>query len=329
MTSTTVSLTNHLEDREVGRSLCDDVRRGLGSTPKTLPPKWFYDEVGSLLFEQITRLPEYYPTEAERRALQLHSCEIAELAGADTLVELGSGASDKTTELLDAMRRAGRLDRYVPFDVSHSALLSASLEIASRYEPIRVDAVVGDFDRHVPMLPSDGRRLLAFLGGTIGNYEPVARREFLRTISSTLRPGESFLLGTDLVKDRGRLVRAYDDSAGITAAFNRNLLSVLNRELGAHFEPQLFDHIALWDERNEWIEMRLRSTIDQQVRIDALDRSYFFDAGEDIRTEISAKFRREGLEQEFAVAGLELVGWWTDPAGDFALSLSRRARLHP
>lgn len=326
MTSTTISLTSHLEVGEVERALGEDVRRGLGSTPKTLPPKWFYDAVGSVLFEQITKLEEYYPTEAERGALRAHSDEIVALAGGDTLVELGSGASDKTTELLDAMQRAGNLRRYVPFDVSESALRAASAEIAARYEAIHIDAVVGDFDRHLTTIPSGGRRVFAFLGGTIGNYEPDARRELLRTVSSILRHGESFLLGTDLVKDSGRLVRAYDDSAGVTAAFNRNVLSVLNRELGADFVPERFEHVALWDEQNEWIEMRLRATVAHEVTVAGLDCRYSFAEGEEIRTEISAKFRRARVEQEFAEVGLELMGWWTDPAGDFALSLSRRVR---
>lgn len=332
-----ISITSHLGPGDAERALRSDVLAGLTSQPKELPPKWFYDKVGSDLFDQITRLPEYYPTEAERNALLHFAPEIIELAGADTLVELGSGSSDKTRVLLDTMRDSGRLRRYVPFDVSDSALREAATMLAQRYPTLQIDGVVGDFDRHLGMIPRvfqgasvagpptpTGRRMLAFLGGTIGNYEPGARRDLLATLAETLDPGESLLLGTDLVKDSARLVAAYDDRAGITAAFNRNVLAVVNRELDANFIVTQFDHHALWDAENEWIEMRLRSRVAQAVDIQALDLGVEFESGEEIRTEISAKFRRAGLERELAEAGLEMVGWWTDHNGDFAVSLSQR-----
>jgi L-histidine N-alpha-methyltransferase len=255
----TITMTELLKADDIHRALRRDVRHGLTQRPRTLPPKWFYDGTGSLLFEQITRLPEYYPTEAERAALRNHTDEIVALAQADTLVELGSGASDKTTELLDAMARTGELQRYVPFDVSEAALREAAQTIVSRYPGIGVDAIVGDFDAHLLEIPRHGRRLLAFLGGTIGNYTPVDRTPLLHTISTLLRAGETFLLGVDLVKDPQRLVRAYDDSSGVTAAFNLNVLAVINRELDADFDLDDFIHVALWDEHNEWIEMRHRA----------------------------------------------------------------------
>lgn len=318
-----VDVFHHPDDD--AHDLENDVRTGLTGTDKALPPKWFYDARGSELFDQITRLEEYYPTEAERAALRAAAPEIVEASGADTLVELGSGSSDKTRVLLDEMHRTGRLASYVPFDVSEPALRDAAAMIIDRYPGIRVHGVVGDFDHHLGMIPPDGTRLVAFLGGTIGNYSPVGRARLLSDIAGVLRPGETFLLGTDLVKDRDRLVNAYDDAAGITAAFNLNVLSVLNHELGADFDLDAFAHRAVWDPEREWIEMRLRSLIDQRVSFPTLDLEVSFERGEELRTEISAKFRREGISSELAAAGLELVGWWTDPEGDFAISLSRRA----
>ncbi len=326
MTSTTgrVCVTNHLGPDDIRDALCDDVRGGLVADPKHLAPKWFYDKVGSDLFDQITRLPEYYPTEAERATLVMAAAEIVERSGASTVVELGSGSSDKTRVLLDAFHEAGVLERYVPFDVSESALAEAAWMIAARYEGVVVDAVVGDFDRHLDCIPIGDRRMLAFLGGTIGNYEPDARHRLLSAISDTLCEGETLLLGTDLVKDEARLVAAYDDSAGVTAAFNRNVLSVLNRELDADFVPDSFDHVALWDPDNEWIEMRLRSRSAQRVAIDALGIVVEFESGEEVRTEVSAKFRPERVESELAAVGFDVIGWWTDPLGQFAVSLSQK-----
>jgi L-histidine N-alpha-methyltransferase len=312
----------HLESDAMVRALEADVRAGLSATPKTLPPKWFYDERGSQLFDEITRLPEYYPTRAERTILLERADAIATRTGADTLVELGSGTSEKTRLLLDALAGAGTLRRFVPFDVSEETLRSAAAAIAGEYDGIEVHAVVGDFEHHLDQIPTGGRRVVAFLGSTIGNLAPEARAKFLSEVASGLAPGDSLLLGTDLVKDVARLVAAYDDAAGVTAEFNRNVLRVLNRQLDADFDVGAFAHVARWDPTQEWIEMRLRAQRAQVVAIDRLGMDVRFADGEELRTEISAKFRREGVAGELAAAGLQVAQWWTDPAGDFAVSLS-------
>lgn len=320
-----LTLDIHLVRHDVERALRDDVYRGLTSTPKELPPKWFYDERGSELFDDITRLSEYYPTRREREILEHRCSEIAAVSGADTLVELGSGTSTKTRLLLDALRDGGRLRRFVPFDCSEATLRAAGETISAAYPGVKVHAVVGDFERHLSLLPHDGgHRLVAFLGGTVGNLAPAERAKFLNELGGGLEPGEHLLLGTDLVKDRGRLVAAYDDAAGVTAEFNRNVLHVINQSLDADFTPERFDHVAVWDDDEEWIEMRLRSRGTQHIVVNDLDLNVRFDDGEDVRTEISAKFRRDRVESELAAAGFELVHWWTDRAGDFALSLSIR-----
>jgi len=299
-----------------------DVTRGLRSTPKELPSKYFYDEEGSALFDAITRLPEYYPTRTERGILEARAGEIAARSGAGTLIELGSGTSEKTRLLLDAFARRGALRRFVPFDVDEATLRSAAAAVAAEYPGVAVHAVVGDFERHLGLLPGGGRRMIAFLGSTIGNLTPEQRAVFFAEIVANLEPGDTFLLGTDLVKDVGRLEAAYDDSAGVTAAFNRNVLRRLNRELDADFVPDAFEHVALFDLEREWIEMRLRSSVDQVVTVAGLGLTVPFVAGEEMRTEISAKFRPDSLAGELTVAGLQLLEVWTDPAGDFALSLS-------
>ena len=314
----------HLDPSELEAALRADVLAGLGGRPYSLPPKWFYDAAGSELFDQITTLDEYYPTEAERAALQQCAELIVGISGADTVMELGSGSSDKTRVLLDAFSAAGQLQRYVPFDVSETALRSAADSLVARYPDLQVHGVVGDFDRHLDRLPTDGLRLLMFLGGTLGNYTPGPRATLLAQMAATLRAGEWLLLGTDLVKDTGRLVTAYDDAAGVTAAFNLNVLRVVNRELGADFDVDSFEHVALWNADAEWIEMRLRAGRDMTVRVPPLDLEVPLVAGEEILTEVSAKFRRDGIAAELATARFEVVEWWTDPAGDFALSLSRR-----
>jgi L-histidine Nalpha-methyltransferase len=296
--------------------------RGLTATPKWLPPKWFYDDRGSELFEQITELPEYYPTRAEREILTTHSADIATASRAQCLVELGAGSAEKTRLLLDALRAAGTLETFVPVDVSVGALRGAAASIAADYPGVAVHAVAADFEQHLGRLPSDGRRLVAFLGGTIGNLLPVQRAQFLRDLRSTLERGDTLLLGTDLVKSPDVLVPAYDDAAGVTAEFNKNVLHVLNRELKADFDVDSFDHLALWDAGNDWIEMRLRSRHDQFVRIELLALDLHFDRGEQMRTEISAKFRRTGVSAEVAAAGFALRRWWTDSRGRFGLSLS-------
>jgi L-histidine N-alpha-methyltransferase len=307
---------------DLAAALRADVAAGLTATPKELPSKWFYDEEGSALFDTITRLEEYYPTRRERTILAAHAGEVAALTGAEVLIELGSGTSEKTRLLLDALRAAGTLRGFVPFDVDATTLEYAAGAIAADYPGVDVHPVVGDFEGDMGLLPAGGRRLVAFLGSTIGNLNPDARAGFLGGIGAVLQPGDGFLLGVDLVKDTTRLEAAYDDADGVTAAFNRNLLRRINRELDADFAPERFDHVARFDPDAEWIEMLLRSQVDQVVTIAALDLSVNFTAGEEIRTEISAKFRPEGIEAELTAAGLSPLHFWTDPAGDFGLSLA-------
>jgi L-histidine N-alpha-methyltransferase len=318
--TTRVEVEVHLTPEDLQAALRADVAAGLTAAPKELPPKWFYDDRGSDLFDQITRLPEYYPTRCERSILEARAGEVATLSGADTLIELGSGTSEKTHLLLAALAEAGRLRRIVAFDVSESTLRAAAATLAREYPDAAVHAVVGDFERHLHTLPRGGRRLVAFLGGTIGNLAPKARALFLSEVATLLDPGDSLLLGTDLVKDVGRLEAAYDDPAGVTAEFNRNVLRVVNRELGADFAPDRFSHVARFDRDEEWIEMWLRSDRAQQVTVADLDLSVGYGRGESMRTEISAKFRRAGVEAELGDADLALARWWTD--GDFAVSLS-------
>ncbi len=320
----TYTVDVHLPPEQLHHDLRRDVGVGVTSVPKELAPKYFYDERGSELFDRITRLPEYYPTRAERAILGERAGEIAAVSGADTLVELGSGTSEKTRLLLDACVGGGRLRRFVPFDVSEATLRQAAAALAGEYADVHVHAVVGDFEQHLGLLPGGGRRLVAFLGSTIGNLTPKQRAQFLGDLAAGLAPGDTLLLGTDLVKDRSRLVAAYDDAQGVTAEFNRNVLRVVNRELDADFDPDRFAHVARFDPDEEWMEMRLRSDCDQQVDIADLGLVVDYTAGEEMRTEISAKFRRPGVEAELADAGLAVARWWTDPAGDFALSLSFR-----
>jgi L-histidine Nalpha-methyltransferase len=326
LTPTTLRVDVYLTAAERLEALRNDVRRGLTSTPKELPPKWFYDERGSVLFDEITRLPEYYLTECERTILAAHAADIARLTEANTLVEPGSGSSEKTRLLLDAMIEAGHLRRFVPFDVAEQALRETAAAIASEYPEIEVHGVVGDFERDLVRLPEGRRRLFAFLGSSIGNLTGDQRAGFLRALHTLLGAGEALLLGADLVKDPTRLEAAYNDAAGVTAAFNRNVLTVINRELGGHFEPERFTHVARWNAEHEWIEMFLRSETGQIVRIEGLGLEVSFEAGEEVRTEISDKFRRPLLEAELSEAGFDLRHWWEDPEGDFALSLSFSTR---
>lgn len=319
-----VTVEVHVRPGDAQRALRSEVLAGLcgESRPRELSPKWLYDERGSRLFDEITRLPEYYPTRREREILLAHAGDVARASGADTLVELGSGSSEKTRLLLDALRRTGRLSRFVPFDVSEAFLRRAAEAVAREYPGLHVHAVVGDFERHLGRLPRGGRRLVAFLGGTIGNLKPAGRARFYAELASGMEPGEGLLLGTDLLKCRERLFAAYNDGAGVTAAFNRNVLNVLNRELGADFEPEAFEHLAPFDEENGWVEMRLISTRPQAVRLPVLERYVNFAEGEVLRTEVSCKFHPEQVEAELSAAGLRLVELWTDAAGDFALSLA-------
>jgi L-histidine Nalpha-methyltransferase len=301
-----------------------EVRLGLTANPKELPPKYFYDERGSQLFERITELPEYYPTRAERAILGERSAEIVAAAGEPgTLVELGSGSAAKTRHLLSAMRDAGCLDTYVPVDISAEITHETAEALVGEYPGLAVRGLVCDFEHDLERIPDGGGgRLVAFLGGTIGNLHPGARREFLTRIAALLEPGDRFLLGTDLVKERSRLEAAYDDSAGVTAEFNKNVLLVLNRELGGDFDPARFEHVARYDAEEARMDIRLRSLAQQTVRLDGLDLTVRFAAGEEMRTEISAKFTRPRLEEIYLEAGLRPAGWFTDPAGDYALSLA-------
>jgi L-histidine N-alpha-methyltransferase len=312
------------------RSLADDVLDGLTRPFKELPPKHFYDARGAELFDRICELPEYYPTRAERAILERHAGELAELTGAAELVELGSGTASKTRVLLDALHSAGTLQRYVPVDVTESMVRECAEQLTEEYPGLRVYGVIGDFERHLGEVPDAvGPRIVAFLGGTIGNFPPGSRRRVLREISRLLGPEDYLLMGTDLVKNREVLEAAYDDAQGVTAEFNLNVLEVLNRELGADFEAENFDHVALFNAEHEWIEMRLRARREHTTLVRDLDLPVHFDAGEEMRTEISAKFTAQRLEGDLAAARLELVRWFTDPEQLFALTLSRASPPPP
>ena len=318
----TALLDIHLTDRDAAAALRADARAGLTASPKHLPPRWFYDARGSELFEEITALPEYYPTRTEAALLARSVDAIAAAAGADTLVELGSGSSAKTRLLLDALARAGTLRRYVPQDVSEAALRGALDELAVQYPGLALHGVVGDFTSDLDKLPGGDRRMVAFLGGTIGNLVPAERAAFLTGLREVLEPGETLLLGTGLVTDEATLVAAYDDAAGVTAEFNRNVLRVLNRELGADFDVDSFAHRALWDAEHEWIEMRLVAQREMAVHVRGLDLDVAFAAGEEMRTEISAKFRPGGVRGWLEATGWEVRRTWTDPDERFALTLA-------
>ncbi|MFE2428696.1 L-histidine N(alpha)-methyltransferase [Streptomyces sp. NPDC059373] len=313
------SLTRTLPADAMAAALRADVADGLTRDPKQLPPKWFYDAHGSELFEEITRLPEYYPTRAEREILEEHAKTIADVTRARTLVELGSGSSEKTRLLIDAL---GAPLTYIPVDVSESALDGAGRALLADHPGLTVHALVADFQRELPLPQTPEPRLVAFLGGTIGNLLPEERASFLASVRAVMTGEDTFLLGTDLVKDEATLVAAYDDAQGVTAAFNKNVLAVIDRELGADFDPSDFDHVAVWDRSNEWIEMRLRARRSLTVKVPALDLTADFEAGEEMRTEVSAKFREEGIRAELAAAGMRLQHWWTDRKGRFALSLA-------
>jgi L-histidine Nalpha-methyltransferase len=309
------------------RSLADDVLDGLTRPFKELPPKHFYDARGAQLFDRICELPEYYPTRTERAILEERAQELAQLTGARELVELGSGSAAKTRVLLDAVHSTGSLERYIPLDVTETMVRESAADLVSEYPGLSVHGVIGDFERHLNMVPptppASGPRLVVFLGGTIGNFPPGSRRRLLRQVAGLLGPRDHLLLGTDLVKDPRVLEAAYDDAEGVTAEFNRNLLLVLNRELDADFNLDDFEHVAFFDTRHEWIELRLRARRELTATVRALDLPVSFQAGEEMRTEISAKFTRERLTGDLSAAGLALVRWLTDAQGMFALSLSR------
>lgn len=318
----TYTIDVHLSPDEVRRQMRADAVAGLLAEEKSIPPVWFYDERGSELFEEITQLPEYYPTRAERRLLEAHAAEIADLAKADTLVELGAGACSKTRVILDALAQTGALARYVPFDVSDEFLRSAATSLCNEYEALAVHLVIGDFHQHLAEIPTEGRRMVAFLGGTVGNLDPEQRRRFLFDLNCMMSSDDTLLLGTDLVKDRSRLVAAYDDGAGVTAAFNRNVLHVLNLQLGGNFDPEAFEHIAVWNEQEAWIEMRLRAQLPSEVALADAGIAVHFDQGEDLLTEISAKFTPERVRDELTAAGFLVDGMWGADEGEFLLTLA-------
>jgi L-histidine N-alpha-methyltransferase len=321
-----IAIDVHL-DADAAATMARDVRAGLSSDPKELSPKYFYDERGSQLFERITELAEYYPTRAEREILSSRAAEILVAAGGPgTLVELGSGSAAKTRHLLSAMRDAGSLDTYVPVDISEEITHQTAECLVDEYPGLAIRGLVCDFEHHLERIPDGaGARLIAFLGGTVGNLYPGSRRAFLARISALMGPGDHLLLGTDLVKETARLEAAYDDAGGVTAEFNKNVLEVLNRELGGDFDLEAFEHVARYDGEEQRMDIRLRSLAEQAVRLEDLDLSIEFAAGEEMRTEISAKFTRPRLETVYAEAGLEMCGWFTDVAGDYALSLARPA----
>ena len=325
--ATRVRIEVLLDPAAARAALLEEARVGLTTHPRELSPKWLYDARGSELFEEITRLPEYYPTRREREILSARAASVARLSRADTLVELGSGSSAKTRLLLAALRASGRLRRFVPFDVSESVLRPSAEQIAREFPGLQVHAVVGDFERHLDAIPGGGRRLFVFLGGTIGNLKPPARARFLASVARALGPEDAFLLGTDLLKDPRRLERAYDDARGVTAAFNLNVLRVLNRELGAGFEPARFRHRARFDREQRWIEMLLVADAPHAVEVRELGLSLEFHPDEPLRTEVSTKFAPAQVGEELAAAGLELIDWWTDAHRDFALSLSLSRRV--
>src|SRR3984957_17818511 len=312
----------HFSPEEVRSQMRADALKGLQGEQKSIPPVWFYDERGSRLFEAITQLPEYYPTRAERALLEAHATSIAELSKADPLVELGAGACEKTRVLLAALQETGMLSRYVPFDVSDEVLRSAVTTLSEEFDSLDIHVVIGDFHHHLAEIPAEGRRMVAFLGGTIGNLNPTQRARFLFDLNCTMSSNDSLLIGTDLVKDRGRLVAAYDDASGVTADFNRNVLHVLNEQLGGDFDPDLFRHVALWNEDEQWIEMRLRADEASEVSLKEAGITVQFDRDEDLLTEISAKFTPERVEAELSEAGFVVEGMWGAEDGEFLLTLA-------
>lgn len=311
-----------VEDDEARAELYDLTFWSLRSSPRELPAVWLYDERGSLLFDEITRLPEYYPTDAEREILATRADEIAELTKGCTLVELGAGTSEKTLLLLDALSAAGTLERFAPLDVSEEVLRASAEAIAARYPSIGVHGIVGDFERHLSAIPAGEQRVIAFLGSTVGNLYPARRAKLFQAIAAALGPGDSFLLGIDLVKDPAVIELAYNDSRGVTERFVRNGLAHANRELRADFAQERFAFDAHWDAEREWMDIGFRAVEAHTVRVEELEVEFPLAEGEHLRVEISTKFRRDGIEAELADAGLRPTGWWTDEASRFALLLA-------
>ncbi len=324
MDTSRVAIDVYVDEAGALATMADDVRRGLTRTPKQLSPKYFYDERGSWLFERITRLPEYYLTRAERGLLKDFVTEIASIVEPRELVELGPGSASKTHTLIEASRSSGRLERYLPVDVSSAMIEHLAERLLSQYAWLDLHAIVGDFERHLDRVPLGSNRLVAFLGSTIGNLEPDQTRAFLAHVHRMVGDDGYFLLGTDLVKERAVLEAAYNDDQGVTADFNRNVLRVINRHLDGDFDPEAFDHVAFFNADKEQVEIYLRSRSAQTVRLEALDLDVAFDRCERMLTEISRKYTRKSVEAMLAEANLELTHWFTDPGQTFALSLSRR-----
>jgi L-histidine N-alpha-methyltransferase len=325
-TTTRFTLDDHLDGSDFGATLAEDVRGGLTSTPKQLLPKYFYDAEGSSLFERITELPEYYPTRAERALLERIAPELMARLRPAEIVELGSGSASKTRVLLSAPHAPEHLRRYVPFDVSPTIIRDSSLALLAQFPFLQVHGVVGDFERHLDQVPpSQGGRLVLFLGGTIGNLTPAERTRFLRDVSGLLEPGDHLLVGMDMVKEQAVVEAAYDDAAGVTGTFNRNVLRVLNRELGATFDPEAFEHRAFFNREASRIEMHLVARTAQTVLIPALDMTVHLAAGESIWTESSYKFTPASARATLTAAGLRLEELFVhEPADErFCLALAR------
>ena len=301
-----------------------ELRAALLETPRRIPTRYFYDRRGSELFERITELPEYYPTRAETRLLEARADEIAGSTGAEELVELGSGAASKTRILLDAMARAGNLRTYVPLDVTESMVRRAAGELAAAYPELTVHGLVADFHHHLDQIPAGEPRLVIFLGSTIGNLRPDEAVAFLRGIAAPMAPGDFFLLGVDLIKETAVIEAAYNDSAGLTAEFNRNILRVINRLAGGDFVPERFAHRAFFDPTNSWIEMRLVAQGAQNVLLRELELILELADGDEILTEISCKYERPLVESMLAAGGFALERWFANEDGLFGLALARR-----
>jgi L-histidine N-alpha-methyltransferase len=302
-----------------------EVRTGLQARPlPELPSKYFYDDRGSALFDEITRLPEYYQTRTEEAILEGAAEQIVDIAQPRELCELGSGVGRKVRLILDAMKRRGLLERCVLLDISERFLVESAHQLDAGYPGLAVHGIVGDFLEDLPALGPGGDRLALFLAGTMGNLHPDRVPSFLRALARQLAPGDSFLLGLDLVKDAERLHAAYNDPAGVTAEFNRNILRVVNSHLCADFEPEAFDHVAFYDPENARIEMRLRANRDMRVSIPGAKLQLEYRRGDEIRTELSCKYTRRSLEGMLAGTALRVEEWYTDPDDLFASALLRR-----
>lgn len=321
-----VEVTTHLEPGWADRALREEIRLAFSARPKELSPRWLYDERGAELFDQITELSEYYPTEAERKLLVSAAPTIASETGVGAVVELGSGSGDKTRTILDAFVQNEQLKRFVPFDVSEAMLRTSATLLGPRYPGVRITPVAGDFNLHLDQLPSDEARLLVFLGGTIGNFYPAERELFLKSVADTLAPGEWFLLGADLVKDPKKILHAYDDDSGVTAAFILNVLNVLNRELDADIPVEDFEYVATWDPQEERVDMRVRATVAVHATIAALDMDVQFEEGEELRVEISSKFHPAGINAELEAVGLEVGHQWIADGDEFGIFLAKRVQ---